>query len=229
MKRLIRRRWSAASTLITACIVAGAFLGASFGQTRQRGEDLRGATREPRPRYEELGSGQMHQMAEAMREGTRKPRSRYEEMDAFGGMGAEPRKNWESSPEDEDSESSDEYQAPTRQELASEELMYAMKETRQLIKAYRQTDDEDEKAAIAKGVPDAVAKEFDFRQQLRKVELEDLAQQLRHLQELHQRRAKQRNQIIEQRVHQLLQDADGLSWGSDDELQPSAGSGRKGS
>ena len=41
-----------------------------------------------------------------------------------------------------------------------------------------------------------------------------LGEQLRNLQEQHQRRAEQRDQIVEERVRQLLRDADGLGWGS---------------
>lgn len=93
-----------------------------------------------------------------------------------------------------------------------------------VIEAYRQHDGQDEKAQIAKALSDIVGKQFDARQLVREGELKQLEQQLHKLQELHQRRAKQRDQIIEERVRQLLRDADGLGWGSDDESQPSAGS-----
>ena len=104
-------------------------------------------------------------------------------------------------------------------------------ETRKAIEAYRLTDDQDEKARIIKALPDVVAKQFDARQLAREGELKQLEDQLRKLQEVHQRRARQRDQIIEERVRQLLRDADGLGWGSDDELQSSAtgyGYGRPG-
>lgn len=104
-------------------------------------------------------------------------------------------------------------------------------ETRKAIEAYRLTDDEDEKARIVKALPDVVAKQFDARQLAREGELKQLENQLRKLHEIHQLRARQRDQIIEERVRQLLRDADGLGWGSDDELQSSAtgyGYGRPG-
>lgn len=90
-------------------------------------------------------------------------------------------------------------------------------ETREVIEAYRRTDDEAEKARIAKALPELVGKEFDARQKIREHELKQLEEQLRKLQELHQRRAKQRDQIVEERVRQLLRDADGLGWGSDED------------
>lgn len=104
-------------------------------------------------------------------------------------------------------------------------------ETRKAIEAYRLTDDQDEKARIVKALPDVVAKQFDARQLAREGELKQLEDQLRKLQEVHQRRARERDQIIAERVRQLLRDADGLGWGSDDELQSSAtgdGYGRPG-
>ena len=94
-------------------------------------------------------------------------------------------------------------------------------ETRKLIQAYRLTQDENEKARIAKALPALLAKQFDARQQVRERELMQLEDQLRKLQELHQRRAKQRDQIVEERVRQLLRDADGLGWGSDDDIPAS--------
>jgi len=99
-----------------------------------------------------------------------------------------------------------------RQALAAQDAT-----TSALIAAYRQTQDEDEKARIVKALPGVVATEFDARQEIRERELKQLEEQLRKLQELHQRRAKQRDQIVEERVRQLLRDADGLGWGSEDE------------
>jgi hypothetical protein len=90
-------------------------------------------------------------------------------------------------------------------------------DTRRLIAAYHQTEDENERARIVKELPILVAKQFDARQQVREQELRQLEGQLRKLQELHLRRAKQRDQIVEERVRQLLRDADGLGWGSDEE------------
>lgn len=96
---------------------------------------------------------------------------------------------------------------------------------RELIDAYRQHDGQNEKTRIAEALPDLVAKQFDARQLARENELKQLEEQLRKLQELHQLRAKQRDQIIQERVRRLLRDADGLGWGSDDEHQLSAESG----
>ena len=95
-------------------------------------------------------------------------------------------------------------------------------EARKAIEAYRLTDDQDEKARIVKALPDVIAKQFDARQLVRECELKQLENQLRKLQEVHQRRARQRDQIIEERVRELLRDADGLGWGTDDELRSSA-------
>jgi hypothetical protein len=66
-----------------------------------------------------------------------------------------------------------------------------------------------------------VAKQFDVRQEARQGELKQLEEQLRKLQELRVRRGAQKEQIVEDRVRQLLRDADGLGWGADNENSPS--------
>jgi hypothetical protein len=107
--------------------------------------------------------------------------------------------------------------AASRAEGPAERVATQDAETREQIEAYRRTQDNDEKIRIAKALPDLVGKQFDARQEVRERELKQLEEQLHKLQELHQRRAKQREQIVEERVRQLLRDADGLGWGSDEE------------
>lgn len=94
-------------------------------------------------------------------------------------------------------------------------------ETQKAIQAYRQAQDDDVKSRIAKTLPGLVAQQFDARQDVRERELKQLEEQVGKLREMHQRRAKQRDQIIDERVRQLLRDADGLGWGSENEQPPS--------
>lgn len=86
-------------------------------------------------------------------------------------------------------------------------------ETRRLLDEYAQTEDEKERAWVAGELTKAVAKQFDLRQEARDRELKQLEDQVRRLRELHQKREKQKEQIVQDRVRQLLNDVDGLGWG----------------
>jgi hypothetical protein len=61
-----------------------------------------------------------------------------------------------------------------------------------------------------------ITKHFEIRQQIRANELKELNAQIRRLQELHDRREQEKNQIISDRLRQILRDAEGLGWGSSD-------------
>jgi hypothetical protein len=89
-------------------------------------------------------------------------------------------------------------------------------ETLRLIAAYRESESDKERDAIAADLSKAIATQFDLRQAARDRELKQLEEQLRKLRELHEKRAGQKNRIIEDRVRQLLRDADGLGWGTDE-------------
>ena len=66
-----------------------------------------------------------------------------------------------------------------------------------------------------------VSDQFDLRQESRERELKELEEHVRKLRELHQRRAKEKDQIVRDRVRQLLRDVDGLGWGDDGPLETS--------
>jgi len=88
-------------------------------------------------------------------------------------------------------------------------------ETQRLVSEYRQTEDEKERGWIAGELSKAIAKHFDIRQETRERELKQLEAQVRRLRELHDKRTKEKGQIVQDRVRQLLRDADGLGWGTD--------------
>lgn len=87
--------------------------------------------------------------------------------------------------------------------------------TRELLSQYNQTDDEAERAKIVKELTAVAAEEFDARQESREKQLQQLEEQLKKLRALHVRRSKEKDEIIRDRVRQLLRDADGLGWGSE--------------
>ncbi len=63
-----------------------------------------------------------------------------------------------------------------------------------------------------------VSEQFDIRQSFRESELKEVEEHVRKLRELHQRRAMEKDQIVRDRVRQLLRDVEGLGWGDDDHL-----------
>jgi len=100
-------------------------------------------------------------------------------------------------------------------EAEQEALAEQENETQRLVTEYRQTEDEKERGWIAGELSKAIAKHFDIRQEARERELKQLEVQMRKLRELHDKRMKEKEQIVQDRVRQLLRDADGLGWGTD--------------
>lgn len=88
-------------------------------------------------------------------------------------------------------------------------------ETRRLVGEYSRTEDEVERGAIARELTAVIARQFATRQEARERELKQIEAQVRKLRELHDRRTKQKDEIVQDRVRQLLRDADGLGWGAD--------------
>lgn len=78
---------------------------------------------------------------------------------------------------------------------------------------YQATNDPAERKKIEETITGTVNNQFDARQNLRQIELDELAARLKRLRELHDERAAQRDRIVGDRVQQVLRDADGLGWG----------------
>lgn len=85
--------------------------------------------------------------------------------------------------------------------------------TRDLIAKYQETTDPDQRETVREELNDVLTKHFDVRQQIRARELEELEAQVRRLRELHDRREEEKDQIVRDRLQQLLRDAEGLGWG----------------
>lgn len=88
-------------------------------------------------------------------------------------------------------------------------------QTRDLLSKYRASNDQAERDQLVKELTTVAAQEFDTRQESRSQELKDLEEQLKKLRALHERRAKEKDDIVRDRVRNLLRDADGLGWGTD--------------
>ena len=92
--------------------------------------------------------------------------------------------------------------------------------TRKLLSDYSRTDDEKERAKVLDELTKVVSEQFEHRQESRERELKEVEEHMRKLRELHTRRAKEKDQIVRDRVRQLLRDVDGLGWGDDDRRAP---------
>lgn len=88
-------------------------------------------------------------------------------------------------------------------------------QTRDLLSKYRASTDQSERDQLVKDLTAIASQEFDTRQESRSQELKNLEEQLKKLQALHERRAKEKDDIVRDRVRHLLRDADGLGWGTD--------------
>lgn len=84
-----------------------------------------------------------------------------------------------------------------------------------LLSTYAQAGDDKEKARILQELTKLLMSEFDRRQETRERELKELEDQVKKLRDLQQRRMKEKDQIVQDRIRQLLRDQDGLGWGVD--------------
>lgn len=88
------------------------------------------------------------------------------------------------------------------------------KTTGRILAKYQASTDPDERSRLSEELKAVVSAHFELRQQIRANELAELAAQLRRLQDLHDRREREKDQIIGDRVRQLLRDSQGLGWGT---------------
>jgi len=82
----------------------------------------------------------------------------------------------------------------------------------QLARQYVKSVKEDEKKDIRKKLSEALAKQFDQLAERQQKELQDLEKQVEDLKTLLKKRRDNRDAIIERRLEQVVQDAEGLGW-----------------
>ena len=90
----------------------------------------------------------------------------------------------------------------------------------QLAKQYVKTEKEDERRNIRKKLTDVLEQQFDARAKQQQKELEDLEKQIANLRALLEKRLKAKSTIIERRIEQLIQDAEGLGWNAPSSPHP---------
>jgi hypothetical protein len=82
----------------------------------------------------------------------------------------------------------------------------------QLAHEYFKAEKEEDKKEIRKKLADALAKEFDAHMERQQKELADLEKQINELRKLLKKRQEAKTAIIDRRMDQLIQDAEGLGW-----------------
>jgi hypothetical protein len=82
----------------------------------------------------------------------------------------------------------------------------------QLVQQYVKAEKEEDKKEIRKKLADALGKQFDTHMEQQQKELADLERQMAELQNLLKKRQEAKTTIIDRRLDQLIQDAEGLGW-----------------
>lgn len=85
-------------------------------------------------------------------------------------------------------------------------------QSEQLVAKYAATEQAEERGAIKTQLAELLARHFDVQQQLRERELGRVEARIKKLRELAEKRREAQKTIVEQRVDQLLREADGLGW-----------------
>jgi hypothetical protein len=83
---------------------------------------------------------------------------------------------------------------------------------RDLARQYGRAQGREEKEKLRDELAAALQQQFDAQQQRRKAEVDRVEEQLRRLREVLQKRDDAKRAIVQRRLEQLLQDAEGLGW-----------------
>ena len=87
-------------------------------------------------------------------------------------------------------------------------------ETHALLETYRHVP-EAKRPEFVEKLTKVVSEHFDDKQSTRESELKKLEAELKQLRFLHEQRAKEKKEIVQDRVRQLTREAAGLGWGGD--------------
>jgi hypothetical protein len=90
----------------------------------------------------------------------------------------------------------------------------------QIAQQYAKATKEDEKKEIRKKLLDALGQQFDKLAEQQQKELDDLEKQVAALRALLKKRHDARETIIDRRLEQVIQEAEGLGWGVPAPSQP---------
>jgi hypothetical protein len=95
-------------------------------------------------------------------------------------------------------------------------ISFNPRDTRKLVDQWKASKDAGERDKMEKGLREALQAEFNARLTAHEREIKELEEKVRQLRaRLNLRREKQ-DEIVDHRLQQLLRDAQGLGWGSDE-------------
>jgi hypothetical protein len=100
------------------------------------------------------------------------------------------------------------------QNKANSEIRTSEFEVAKLLKEF-QSAEEENKGKIVEKIAAEVKKQFELRQADRDKELKELEKQLAKLKEKHEKRESMKDKIVEDRVNQLVDNLEGLGWGTE--------------
>ena len=100
---------------------------------------------------------------------------------------------------------------PEMAELAQSEALLASQAS-EIISQYAETDNAAERKQIAAELRQTLARQFDVQKQRRELELSRIEERVRRLRDQIKRRDENRETIIDRRLAQLVDDAEGLGW-----------------
>ena len=112
-------------------------------------------------------------------------------------------------------------QDPEMQKLLAAEGK-SQREADGLVKEYTRKDNEREREAVKLKLADVLGKQFDAQQKRRDAELARLEAQVKKLRDLMKKRGDARQSIVNNRLDQLIRDADGLGWSAPPGIVPQA-------
>jgi mevalonate kinase len=96
------------------------------------------------------------------------------------------------------------------------------RQSHDLARQFAKTENRDEREKLRDKLNDTLKQQFDAQQQRRKDEIKQIEDQLKKLRDLMQKREDSKSSIVQRRLEQLLQEADGLGWTSSEPLLPRA-------
>lgn len=96
-------------------------------------------------------------------------------------------------------------------ELSSQEQQLDQ-QSRDLARQISQTENRDEKSKLKEKLADVLRQQFEAQQKRRQVEIQAIEDRLKKLREMMSKRDDKKKEIIDRRLEQLIEEAEGLGW-----------------
>jgi flagellar motility protein MotE (MotC chaperone) len=104
------------------------------------------------------------------------------------------------------------YSGPANHNVLLTDGLNVQSQTAGLAQQYVKAEKDDEKKEIRKKLTDVLGQQFNAQVQRQQKDLEDLEKQIASLRAVLKKRQDAKSTIVERRVEQLIQEAEGLGW-----------------